>query len=275
MGFRVSDSNWFSTYQLRKTQKGLSEAISRISSGKRINRASDDVAGMMAANKLDSRIGRVDQAIRNAGDVYSIAQIADSALGYATELIQGVRVKAIQAGNPAHSSSGLKAIQSEISHSLENLKQLSVKTSFNGEQLLSGKYTGKKFMIGSSPVETIEISLGSVDPSRISDNNLGVLAEIDVTTSKGVQAAIGLSDIALGYVSSQRSGIGSVMDRTASAINNLSNARINMLAAESEIRDLDFAEESVNLNKIKLLAKASAFAHVKTGQVAKQLVNLL
>lgn len=264
----------FSTYQLQKSQTDLSESLQRLSTGRRINKASDDAASMVIANKFASQSRGFGQAIRNANDAISITQVADGALAQATDLIQNIRVKAIQAASAAQSPESRQAIQADIGKSLESLKDIAQNTSFNGQKLLSGAFTDKQFQVGAFSGETIEISLGSIDPAMISDETLGALADIDVTTQEGAQAAIELTDVALDYISRQQSQVGSSQNQLESTINNLSNARINTLSAESEIRDLDYAEESVNLNKIKLLSKARTFALAQANTTAKHIVDI-
>ena len=264
----------FSSYKLQKSQADLSESLQRLSTGKRINKASDDAAGMVIANKLASQSRGFGQAIRNANDAISITQVADGALGQATDLIQDISVKAIQAASAAQSPESRQAIQADISNSLETLRNIAQNTSFNGQKLLSGAFTDKQFQVGASSGETVEISLGSIDPARISDETLGTLADINVTTREGAQNAIGLTDVALDYIAQQRSQVGSNQNQLVSTINNLSSNRVNTLSAESEIQDVDYAKESVNLNKIKLLSKARAFAQTQANSVAKQIVDI-
>lgn len=274
MSLKINTGSGFFNYSLQQSHQDLSKSLQRLSTGKKINAASDDSAGMVIANKLSSQASGMGQAIKNANDAISISQVADGALGQATQLVQNIREKAIQAASAAQSSSSLKAIQAEINQSLTALKDISSQTSFNGQQLLSGQFMDKEFQIGPDSGQTITISLGSIDPSRISNETQGSLANIDVTTMEGAQAAIEVADTALDYISQQRSQVGSTMNRLESTINNLSNSRINTLSAESEIRDLDFAEESINLNRIKLLSRARAFAQAQSGEVNKQIVDL-
>ena len=265
----------FSSYQLQKSQADLTGSLQRLSTGKRINQASDDAASMVIANNLASQSRGFGQAIRNANDAISITQVVDGALGQATDLIQDIRVKAIQAAGAAQSPESRLAIQADIGKSLDTLRDIAQNTSFNNQKLLSGAFTDKQFQVGAFSGETIAISLGSIDPSLISDETLGTLADIDVTTPEGAQAAIELTDVALDYISQQRSRVGSTQNQLESTINNLSNARINTLSAESEIRDLDYAEESINLNKIKLLSKARSFALAPANATSKRGLDVL
>ena len=168
-----------------------------------------------------------------------------------------------------------QAIQADISKNLESLKSITGNTSSNGQQLLSGTFTGKEFQVGASFGEVAEISIGSIDPAMISDGSSETLANIDVTTSEGAQAAIELSDAALEYIGRQQSQVGSTQNQLESTIQNLSNSQISTLASASEIEDLDYAEESVNLNRIKLLSQARAFTQAKADTMAKHIVDVL
>ncbi len=264
----------FSTYQLQKSRQYLSDSLSHLSTGKKINKASDDAAGMSIANELISQSNGFAQAIKNANDAISIAQVADGALGQATDIIQDIRVKAIQAASAAQSPESRQAIQADISKNLESLKSISDTTSFNGQKLLSGTFTGKEFQVGAVSGETIEISLGSLDPAKISDAVSGTLADINVTTPEGAQAAIDMSDAALDYVGTQQSQVGSAMNQLDSTINNLSNSRINILSAASGIQDLDYVEASMNLNKMKALSKAQAFAQTEANASTKKIIDI-
>jgi len=264
----------FSLHQLQKSHQNLSQSLNRFSTGKRINKASDDAASMVIADRLASQSRGFGQAIKNANDAISITQIADGALDQATELIQNIRVKAIQAANASQSPESLQAIQADIDNSIATLTDIAKNTSFNGQKLLSGAFTDKQFQVGASSGETIEISLGSIDPSQISDQTLGAFADIDVTTQEGAQAAIDLADTALDYISQQKSNVGSKQNQLESTINNLTNSRINTLSSESQLRDLDYAEEAMNLNKIKLLAKVRSFALAQSNTTAKNIVDI-
>lgn len=277
MGFRIRSNTGsaFSAYQLQKSQQEMSASLQRFSSGQKINKAADDAAGMVIANRLAGQANGYGQAIRNASDAISIVQIADGALGQAADLIQGIREKAIQAASDLQSPQSRQAIQMDINQSLETLKNISDQTSFNGQQLLSGAFSNRQFQVGAESGQTIDISLGSVDPATIADIDSRAISTIDVTTPEGAQKAIELTDHALDFISQERARVGSYHQQLESTINNLSNTRINTIAAESQIRDLDYAEESITLNKIKLLSKARSFALAQANKTAGRIIDVL
>ena len=277
MGFSINTNtnSAFSHLQLQKGQQALSESLERLSTGKRINKAADDASGMVIANTLKSQAKGFGQAIKNSNDAISITQIADGALGQASEIIQNIREKAIQAANGSQSPESRLAIQADIDTALESIENIAQDTSFNGQKLLSGNFSNKQFQTGGSSGETLTISLGSIDPSQITHDTLGTLNQIDLSTQVGAQNAIQVADAALEYVDQQRSQVGSNENQLKSTINTLSNAMINSFSAESEIQDLDYAEESMILNKIKLLGKTQAFAQSQANTSAKNILNVL
>jgi len=264
----------FSSYQLQKGHRALSQSLERLSTGKRINKASDDAAGMMIANTLASQARGYGQAIRNSNDAIAITQVADGALGQASDIVQDIRVKALQAANASQSPESRLAIQADIDKSLQSIKDIAQNTTFNGQKLLSGSFTDKQFQVGATSGETITISLGSIDPGQITHDTLGSLGNIDLSTQEGAQNAIQVADAALEYIDQQRSQVGSTANQLESSVNTLSSAMINTISAGSEIEDLDFAQEAMNLNRIKILGKTQAFAQAQANASAKNILDL-
>jgi flagellin len=276
MSFKINTNSIgaFSSFQLQKGQQALSESLERLSTGKKINKAADNAAGMVIANTLSSQARGYGQAIRNATDAISINQVADGALGQASDRIQDIRVKALQAANASQSPASRQAIQTDIDTSLQSIKDIAQGTSFNGQKLLSGSFSNKQFQIGAGAGETLTISLGSIDPGQMTHETLGPLSDIDVSTQEGAQNAVQVADAALKYIDQQRSQVGSAANQLTASISTLSNAMINTISAESEIQDLDLAEESMNLNRIKLLGKTRAFAQAQANTSTKNILDL-
>lgn len=270
----TNSNQGFSTYQLQKGHQGLADSLKRISSGRQINAASDDASGMVIANRLATQARGYGQAIKNANDAVSITQVADGALGQAVEILQDIRVKVLQAANGSQSVESRQAIQADIGKGLESLSNIAGTTSFNGQKLLSGTFVDKQFQVGADSGETIELSLGSIAPETISNEGLGSLSSIDVTTEEGRGAALELTDLALEQVSKIRSEVGAKQNQLESSINTLSTSQIHAESAASQIMDVDFAEESMNLNRMKILQKARAFAFSQSNAMAEKVADL-
>jgi flagellin len=147
MSLRINTNsgNTFSSYQLQKNQRDLTGSIERFSTGKRINKAADDASGMTIADQLSSLSRGFGQDIRNANDAISIVQVADGAMEQAAQLLQNIRVKAIQVGNASQSTESRQAIQADINKALKALGNIANNTSFNGQKLFSGTFTNKQF----------------------------------------------------------------------------------------------------------------------------------
>jgi flagellin len=246
-----------------------------LSTGKRINKAADDASGMTIANRLNSQAAGMGQAIKNANDAISVTQIADGALEEAANLINTIKTKSIQASSDSQSHESRAAIQSDINNALKSLDQIAETTSFNGQKLLSGAFTEKQFQVGANSNETVELSIQSSDSAHLGSEENGSLSSIDVTTFEGAQKAIEIADTALEQVNSIRSSIGSTQNQLASTINNLSSSQINSYAAESTIRDIDLAEESMNMARIETLTKARTFAAAQATTSHKNVLSLL
>lgn len=246
--------------QLKESQQALHSSLEKIATGKRINRSGDDASGMVIADSLGSQARSMGQAIKNASDAVSMAQIADGALSEVSGIIQTIRTKAIQASQGSLGAESRLAIQSDIDKSIEQLDMIAQNTSFNGQALLSGNFSDKSFQVGTNPNETISLSIDSAESSELGNNEHGKLSDINVLTQEGAEAAIEVADVALRDVSQTRSEIGSLQNQLASSIQSLSSAQINILSAESTIRDIDLAEESIILAKMKRLAQVQSFA---------------
>ncbi|MFH1215997.1 MAG: flagellin [Pseudomonadota bacterium] len=254
---------------MRESQKSLTDSLVRLSSGKRINKAADDASGMAIAASLESQFLGLGQSIRNAVDAVSITQVADGALEESAGLVMAIREKALQAANDSQSFASRQALQADINKALSALNGIAQNTSYNGQNLFSGQFTNKAFQIGISSGETVALNIGQASPD-ILGNADGSLTDINVLTSEGASQALSIADAALADINGIRGEIGSVQNQLVSTMNNLTLTRINVAAGESQVSDLDFAEESINFAKMKVLGKASAFAAVQTGNMNKQ-----
>ncbi|MBU0729514.1 MAG: flagellin [Proteobacteria bacterium] len=273
MKINSNTSALFSFNRLQENYQAFTKSLERLSSGRRINQAADDSSGMSIANALESQKRGFGQAVRNATDAISIVQTADGALGEMSNILQEMRVKALQASSDSQSVDSRRALQAGINRSVSTLNDISRNTSYNGQILLSGQFTDKNFQVGATSGETISVSIGSVTPDQLGGGNL---SELNVTTFEGAQDAITAIDEALSQLNSERSGLGSTQNQLRSSISNLSNSFVNAAAAESTIADVDFADESATFSNFRLLLKANIFALSQANKVKESSVmNLL
>ncbi len=275
MRINTNISGMFAVKSLQEGQQALQASLDKISSGRRINKAADDAAGMTIADTLASQARGMGQAIRNANDAIAMAQVADGALENSSQIIQTIREKALQAANDSQSYESRQAIQADIGKLLSQLDNVAQTTSYNGQRLLTGDFTDKSFQTGANAGETISLSIGSAASNQLGSNETGRLSDIDVTSTEGAQAAVQIADQALADLNSNRSQIGSVQNQLTSTIQNLSSSQINIFASESTIRDTDMAEESMVLSRLKLLNQARAYALAQTKDRGESILGLL
>lgn len=256
--------------QLGRSQKNLASSLEKIASGRRINKAADDAAGMSIADSLLSQARGTGQALRNANDAISMAQVADSALGQSTALVQSIREKALQAANASQTTETRQALQTDINKSLAQLNKIAQNTTYNGQELLSGTFTGKEVQTGANSGETIKLSIAAATTDKLGSPTLGKLSEASVLNQESAQNTIKIADAALGQIDASRANIGSTQNQLASTINNLAATGTNLLSAASTIGDVDLAEEAVNFASMKVLTEAKSFALAQAKNMNKQ-----
>ena len=246
--------------QLEGTQGQLQKSMEKLSSGLRINRAADDAAGLAISEKMRAQINGTAQAQRNAMDGISLVQTAEGAYNEMHSILQRVRELAVQAQNGTLSSSDTTAIDQEVGQLTAELTRISGNTQFNGLAVLNGSFT---LQVGadSGGGNQIGFTLAS-----ISFSSLGSAA------SAGAISAI---DQAITSVSNARSTLGAVQNRLEHAVSNLGVYQENISAAESRIRDVDIAAETVNFTKLQILSQSGTAMLAQANQAPNNVLSLL
>ncbi|WP_404459600.1 flagellin [Sutcliffiella horikoshii] len=228
--------------QLNSATAGQMKSMEKLSSGLRINRAGDDAAGLAISEKMRAQVKGLDMASKNAQDGISLVQTAEGALNETHDILQRMRELTVQAGNGTNEPEDLTAIQAEIASLIEEIggeagsKGISDRTQFNGKELLDGTLS-VDFQIGANGGQQV-----TVDIADMSAAGLGVnVIDVEDFGTTNFDAQLALIDTAIGTVSEQRSALGAVQNRLDHTINNLSTQSENLTAAESRIRDVDYA----------------------------------
>jgi len=256
--------------QISNAQKGAETSASRLSSGRRINSAKDDAAGLSISDGMNSQIRGLNQAMRNANDGISLAQTADGALGESTNILQRMRELAVQSSNGIYNASDRKSINNEFSQLQSELDRIAGTTAFNGKNVLDGSLeSGTNFQVGANSQDSINVSLSGATQEDLGTESLNVL------TGENAQDAIGAIDEALASVSGVRGELGSVLNRFESTISNLGNVAENTAASESRIGDADIAAEVSNMLKNRILEQAGISIQAQANQRAGNLLSLL
>ena len=264
-----SNSSALTVSQLERSPKNLAPSLEKIASERRTSKGSDDAAGMVIADSLTTQARGMGQALRSTNDAVSMAQVADSALGQSTTLVQSIRKKAVQAA-ASQSTETRQALQQEINTSLAQLDKIAEDTTYNGQQLLSGSFTGKEIQVGANSGETMRLSIPSAKTNTLGSPTVGTLSEVTVLSQESAQDASKIADAALAQINAARADIGSAQKQLSTAINNLTTSGSNLLAAASSTADVDMAEETINFTTMKVLTEAKSFALAQTKNLNKQ-----
>ena len=256
-----------------KANMGLQQAMERLSTGKRINSAKDDAAGLAIATKMTSEIRGLNAAVRNANDGISVTQVAEGALGEVGNILQRMRELAVQASSGTVSDTDRGGIQKEVAQLKSQIGSIASRTSFNGISLLNGSAaTVVKVQVGNNSGETVDLSLASTNLTALGLNGMATFAD---ATGAGAIAALAKINTALDKVSAGRATIGGQQSRLEATVNNLTTTVTNLSDARSRIEDADFSTESTALAKNQILSQASSAMLAQANQSQQGVLSLL
>ena len=229
--------------------------LGKLSSGTRIVKAADDAAGLAISEKLRAQIRGVNQAERNANDGISMIQTAEGGLNEGSNILIRLRELAVQSASDTVGESERKFTDLEYQNLKQELERISQVTEFNGKKLLNGQGDKYDFQVGINNDDFQDRIKYDAQRSNASLDGLGI-AELSVTSKESSQASLAKIDAAIQNVSGQRAELGAVQNRLTSTINNLQSSSENLSAANSRIRDTDFAAESAKNTKMNILTSA-------------------
>jgi flagellin-like hook-associated protein FlgL len=258
--------------QLLTSGTALDTAFKRLSSGFRINSAADDAAGLQISNRLTSQVNGLNQAISNANDGISVAQVAEGALDEITTALQRVRTLAVQSQNGINNSADRTALQKEVSALKAEISRIAQNTQFGGVDLLKGGFSAK-FLVGANANQTISVNISRAN-GGFGTSGLK-LASLSIATVGGASAALASIDSAIRAVDGKRADLGALQNRFQSTIRNLSNIVENVSAARSRIRDTDFAKETAELTRAQILQQASTTVLAQANTRPQSALSLL
>ena len=259
----------------RMAESSLQTAMERLSSGKRINTAKDDAAGLAIASKMTSQIRGMSQAVRNSNDGISYAQTAEGALGEVTNMLQRIRELAVQSANGTYSTSDRTNLNSEVTELKAQITNVLATTEFNGTRIFNSTASGATYTAASGAV-AIQTGVSSGDTVSISFTALTDLAAATaVDTVANAGTALGAVDTTLTAVNSTRAKLGASQNRLESVVNQLTNNITNLSDARSRIEDADFSAETTNLAKAQILSQASSAMLAQANQSQQGVLSLL
>lgn len=263
---------------LNTTQGALGKSLEKLSSGLRINRASDDAAGLTISEGLRSQISGSKVAARNAQDGVSVIQTSEGALTEVQSILHRMRDLAVQGGNDSNNGSARTAIKGEADALGKELNRIAQSTNFNGIDLLKGGVKSFQVGAGATVNDKIDVTLADVAADLGGMGGLGeatgatAFVVTDATTAAATITAI---DTAITKVSTTRAGLGAAQNRLESSINTLNVSTENLSASESRIRDTDMASEMVNYTRANILSQAGTAMLAQANQSNQGVLKLL
>lgn len=263
-GLRIMNnvSAWNAHRNLTNTNLRINKSMEKLSSGYRINRAGDDAAGLAVSEKFRTQINGLDQAARNTQDAITMIQTAEAGLDELHNILQRMRILAVQSSNDTLTNSDRALIQLEITELLSEIDRMQTCVQFNTKQLLNGTYGvggsagSLVFQVGANKSQTFSVTIASFSTTGLSINTLSAGSGSSLETRAGAESAIQLLSNAINQISEQRAVLGATQNRLEHTYNFIQISKENQQSAESRIRDVDFAAEMVNYTKEQILMQA-------------------
>jgi flagellin len=257
MGLRITTNipSLNAQRNLRQNSNSLQTSMERLSSGFRINKSSDDVAGLAISEKMRGQIRGLGQAQRNAQDGISFVQVAEGALSETSNILIRVRELATQAASDTVGDTERGFINVEVGQLLTELDRIAQTTEYSGTKLLDGSGGSLDFHVGTSGSENNIISFDA-SQANATASSLGV-SGMSVASKSEARSVLDNIDEALTKVGTMRANFGAIQSRMGSTINNLAVYEENLAAANSRIRDADMAKEAADLAKNSIIQQAS------------------
>jgi len=253
--------------------KMLGNAMERLSTGKRINSAKDDAAGLAIATSMTAQVRGMNQGIRNANDGISLAQTAEGALSEVTNMVQRVRELATQSASGTYQDTTDRAyMQTEVDELTAQIDQTITNTKFNGVALFDGSTATVTVQTGANAADTVDLAMADLTTLAASG---GAAGSYDVSTATAANGLLTTLDTELDSISSARSTLGAGQNRLESAVNNLTNNVTNLSDARSRIEDADYSAETTALAKSQILSQASTAMLAQANQSQQNVLSLL
>jgi flagellin len=269
---------------LNRTNRTLSKTFGRISSGLRINRAGDDAAGLAVAENLDAAHRSLNMARRNVNDGLGVIQIAEGAANEVANNLKRMRELAVQSSSETLASTERQYIQSEYTQLESEIERIANVTEFNGVGLSRGASTNAGGALGLTSLD-VQVGMYNTTDDRISitlgdltvgASGLGLTSNtVSLGSAVSAQAALDRLDVAIDSVNTYRSNFGALQNRLESSLRNLETYSENLKAAESQIRDADFAFEAAEMSKQQIMQQAGTAVLGQANQINQGAVRLL
>jgi flagellin len=283
---------------LTKNERAMHQAMERLSTGQRINSASDDAAGLAIASRMTSQVNGLNMAVRNANDAISMVQTADGAIKEISSMLQRMRELMVQAASGTMSSTDKTALNTEFQALDDQIDLISTSTEWNGTKLLNGVLGAVNFHVGANASQTISITFadfntdnGATEATQGGTATTDMFSGLDNDTAASGTAATDLDamvitgtsqsttlaqiDRAISRVDAHRATIGATINRLEYAADNLANVSQNTAASKSRVLDADYAAETTELARTQIIQQAATAMLSQANQQAQTVLALL
>jgi len=277
---------------LVRNERQMNTAMEKLSTGQRINSASDDAAGLAISSRMTSQIRGLDVGIRNANDAISMISTADGALVEVTNMLQRMRELALQAGTGTTTSADRDYLNQEYKNLILEIERIAQNTQWNGKSILEGTANGSsstvKFQVGANGGQTVAVNFGNISQDggsggtifsefAVSAGHVGFhisasTAAAGITTASAAMTTI---DSAITVVNSQRASFGAAMNQLTYAVDNLSNVKVNAEASRSRVLDTDYAKETSELARTQIIQQAGTAMLAQANQLPQTVLSLI
>ena len=253
--------------------KMLGTAMERLSTGKRLNSAKDDAAGLAIATSMTAQVKGMNQAIRNSNDGIALAQTAEGSLSEVTNMLQRVRELAVQSSSGTYQDATDRTyMQAEVDQLTAQIGQVITNTKFNGVVLFDASTASVKVQSGANTADTVDLTMANLTTLAA---NGGAAGSYNVATATSANTLLGTLDTELNSISSSRASLGAGQNRLESVVSSLTSNATNLADARSRIEDADYSAETTAMAKAQILSQASTAMIAQANQSQQNVLSLL
>lgn len=278
MSIQTNPGAEFAAIAAKRAAKMMDMAMIRLSSGKRINSARDDAAGIQVAVRMDAEINGLSSSSRNASDAQATVDTAEGGLKEIHTLLLRMREIAVSAASDTKTEADRDSLQTEVGALETEITRIGSSTTWGGINLLDGSFSKAnpiKFQLGPKNGDFIKVTLGYVHATvaATAQGTLGLRGAVTTQTAAGNY--ISTIDAAISIVSTRRGALGAVSNRLDSSLANLENMKANLVAAKGQVVDADFAEETARLARAQILMQAATAMLSQANASRQQMLALI
>jgi len=270
----TNTSALFAQNALSKNERLMSKSMEQLSTGKRINSAGDDAAGMAIGESMTAQVRGLNQAVRNANDGINLLQTAEGAMVEQSNMLQPMRELAVQSNNGTLSTTQQSYLQTEFNALTTQISTIASNTTWNGLSVMLASSNTFAFQVGTNSGQTFSViisgTLGAVGALSIAG-----LVISTTTTATAPSTAITTIDSAIDYINNIRATVGASINRLTYAADNLTNISQNVQASRSSVMDTDYATASTQLSRAQIVQQAATAMLAQANQQPQSVLALL